>query len=139
MDRRNFIHLGIAGAGAGLLMPTVGLAKAEQKTMAGGVYFTQQNPGRWSKKVGGHLPSIEVDKGNAKVQIVTAHAMNGYKHYIVKHVLLDANYQFLQEKVFNPLEDKAALSVFSLGDYKGTVHALSMCNLHDVWISSAEV
>jgi superoxide reductase len=140
MQRRDFINLGIVGVSAGFLVPELAVAENVQK-MAGGVYFTKQNPGRWSKKVAGHLPNIEVDKsdGVVKLQVVKAHGLEGYNHYIVKHVLLDNNFNFINEKMFNPLKDKAPISNFQLEKYEGNIHVLSMCNKHDVWLNSISV
>lgn len=138
MERRNFIGLSIAGFGASLLSPSLTLAGSKKEKMAGGVFYTKQNPGRWSKKIAGHLPNITVKRSNTKVtvQIVTAHGMDNYQHYIVKHVLLDKNYNFLDEKMFDPIKDKLPISTFELENYKGKIYALSMCNKHDVWLSS---
>ena len=142
MERRNFIQLGLAGVGAGLVAPKLVLAGNGQKNMAGGVFYTKQNPGRWSAKVAGHLPNIEIEQsanGVHKIQVVTAHEMNAYKHYIVKHVLLDQNYNFLNEQLFDPMRDKTPTSNFTLENYKGTFYVLSMCNKHDVWLNSAKI
>jgi len=141
MERRNFITLTAAGIGASLVVPSAAVAGSDKKSMAGGVFYTKENPGRWSKKIAGHLPSIDVQKTNAgvTVQVVTAHGMDDFKHYIVKHVLLDQNYNFLAENMFDPIKDKAPMSTFELKGYKGTVYALSMCNKHDVWLSEAKV
>ncbi len=86
-------------------------------------------------------PSIEIEKtgGKVTVKIVTAHEMKGYEHYIVKHVLLDQNYKFIDEYLFNPTKDKSAISTFTLHDYSGPIYALSMCNKHDLWMNGAEV
>ena len=141
MERRNFIALSIAGVGASLISPAQALAKGKEKNMAGGVFYTKDNPGRWDKKIAGHLPNVEVErtKGKVTVQVVTAHAMDDYKHYIVKHVLLDADYNFLDENMFDPMKDKAPISTFELKNYKGKVYALSMCNKHDIWMSEASI
>ena len=79
------------------------------------------------------------DNGKISVQVTTAHGMESYQHYIVKHVLLDQDYNFLNERMFDPMKDKVAASTFMLENYKGTVYALSMCNKHDVWMSSFEI
>ena len=84
MDRRGFIRLSALGAAAGIIAPAGVLASSS--SMAGGVYYTKDAPGRWSKKVGGHLPTIEVS--GKKIQVTTSHEMKGYDHYIIKHVIL---------------------------------------------------
>ena len=60
--------------------------------------------------------------------------MSGYKHYIVKHVLLDKDFKFIAEKMFDPKKDKKPVSTFALGAYGGPLYALSVCNKHDTWI-----
>ncbi len=139
MDRRNFIRLAAIGAGTGMIAPK--LAQAKTSSMAGGLYYTKDAPGRWGKKIGGHLPSVEVLQGTkgTEIKVTTAHEMNAYGHYIVKHIVLDENYQFLGEHMFDPSKDKAPISTFSLGNYKGKVHVLSVCNKHDTWLNSAVV
>jgi len=141
MERRDFIALGVTGLGASIIAPVTAVAASDKQSMAGGVFYTKENPGRWSKKIAGHLPNIDVDKSNGKVsvQVVTAHGMDSYQHYIVKHVLLDEDFNFLAEKMFDPATDKAPLSSFELENYKGTLYALSMCNKHDVWLNSVKI
>ncbi len=139
MNRRNFIRLGFAGAAAGIIVPKLVLANLSG--MAGGLYYTKDAPGRWSKKVGGHLPNIEVSKGNDGVflHIVTSHEMKAHEHYIVKHVVLDKNFNFIAEKMFDPIKDKAPISDIAIGKYQGLVNVLSVCNKHDTWLNIAEV
>jgi len=146
MDRRKFIRTTIGGAAAGLIAPSFAKAGATNyaestSSMAGGVYFTKANPGRWAKKVGGHLPNIDVVKneGGAVVKIVTAHEMNPYAHYIVKHIVLDSGFNFIAEHMFDPTKDKAPISEISVGDYRGVISVLSVCNKHDTWLNTAEV
>ena len=139
MDRRNFMRLAAIGAGTGMIAPK--LVQAKSTPMAGGLYYTKESPGRWGKKVGGHLPTVEVSKGSkgTVIKVTTAHSMNAYGHYIVKHVVLDENYQFLDEHMFDPTKDKAPVSQFSLGNYRGKVYVLSVCNKHDTWLNSTTV
>jgi superoxide reductase len=141
MERRDFIRLGVVGAGVGILAPTIVLAENSKQIATGNIYYTKDAPGRWSEKVATHLPNIEIQKsgGNVAVKIVTAHEMKGYEHYIVKHVLLDQNYKFIDEHLFNTNNDKAPISMFTLRGYSGPIHALSMCNKHDLWLNSVEV
>ncbi|MCG8611586.1 MAG: hypothetical protein MI864_13730, partial [Pseudomonadales bacterium] len=117
------------------------LAGSGHKSMAGGVYYTKESPGRWSKKVDGHLPHFEIEKAgmDTMVRVLTGHEMKGYEHYIVKHVLLDADFGFLQENMFDPMKDKSPISDFKLTGYTGKLYALSMCNKHDVWLNSIEI
>ncbi len=139
MNRRNFMRLGLAGAGLMTLNATPLLAETKQAELigAGGLFYTKENAGRWAGKIATHLPTIEIEKSTVKV--TTAHEMNGFEHYIVKHILLDKNYQFLDEHFFNPTTDKVAISTFNLPNYSGTLHVLSLCNKHDLWLNSVEL
>ena len=142
MKRRDFMQLSAAGLATGLIVPALAGAEPEQPSLAtADIYYTKGSLGRWKGKEAGHLPSIEVSKadGKATVKVVTAHEMKGYEHYIVKHVLLDSNHQYLAEHLFNPMEEKAPISTFTLDNYSGVVYALSLCNKHDLWLSSAVV
>ena len=135
MDRRGFIRLSAIGAASGIIAPSSVLASTP--AMAGGVYYTKDAPGRWSKKVGGHLPNIEVSGKN--IQVTTGHEMNGYEHYIIKHLILNDKFEFISERMFDPMKDKAPISQFSLDEYSGRIHVLSVCNKHDTWLNTAEV
>ena len=137
MDRRNFIQLGFASIGSTIVAPRLVIASNGEQAMAGGVYYT----GRWSKKVSTHLPNVEVGKGQdgTIIRVETRHAIDGYDHYIVKHIALDRDFNFITEHMFDPLKDKAAISKLSLGNYSGPVHVLSVCNKHDTWINAMEV
>lgn len=142
MERRNFIKLTLAGMGASVAAPGLALAEAPKQLPAGAdIYYTKDAPGRWSAKVATHLPAIQIEKAANKVtlKIVTGHEMKGYEHYIVKHVLLDKEFKFLDEHMFDPTKDKEAISTFTLENYHGPVYALSMCNKHDLWLNSAEI
>jgi superoxide reductase len=141
MDRRHFIRCGFAAIGTTVVAPRIVLASAAESPMAGGVYYTEDAPGRWSKKVLSHLPNIEVEKQEqaARVRVLTRHTVEDYDHYIVKHIVLDQDFGFIAENMFNPLQDKEPLSEFNLGDYSGRIHVLSVCNRHDTWLNIAEV
>jgi len=141
MERRKFIRLSVAGMGASIIAPTIALADTSKQVGGADIYYTKDAPGRWSGKVATHLPTIEIEKtgGKVTVKIVTAHEMKGYEHYIVKHVLLDQNYKFIDEQLFDPTKDQAAISTFTLHDYSGPIYALSMCNKHDLWLNGADV
>ncbi len=142
VDRRNFIQLGFAGIGSTFVAPGLVLAyTSEQQSMAGGVYYTADAPGRWGKKVQLHFPNIELEKGQdgAKIHVQTRHTFDGYDHYIIKHTVLDKDFNFIAENMFNPLQDKEPVSEFSLGKYSGPVYVLSVCNKHDTWMNIAEI
>ncbi len=141
MERRNFIRWGLAGFAAGMVDPVMALANVQKKIDgASDIYYTKQDPGRWSAKIATHLPNIDIEKTGEKttVKVVTAHEMKGYEHYIVKHVLLDSNHKFLDEHLFDPLKDKAAISTFTLQGYTGKLYVLSMCNKHDLWMNEGD-
>jgi superoxide reductase len=140
MDRRNFFKFASAGTVATVLTPSLAQA-AEAAGMAGGVYYTKESPGRWGQKVATHSPLVEVTKDAQGVvlNVATSHEMKGYEHYIVKHVVLDSQYRFIAEHMFDPMKESAPLSTFKLGAYQGTAHVLSMCNKHDVWLVSVSV
>ena len=135
MDRRHFIRMSALGASAGLIVPATALAGTA--SMAGGVYYTKDAPGRWSAKAGPHLPVVEVS--GKSIQVTTPHEMKGYEHYIVKHMVLNDKYEFITEKMFNPDTDQTAVSQFTLDNYSGQIYVLSVCNKHDTWMSSATV
>jgi len=142
MDRRSFIRLAVAGSAAGIIAPEIVLAgskKISSNPMSGGIFYTKDSPGRWAKKAGPHSPIIQTSsgKGGLVVDVVTSHPMKGYKHYIVKHMLLDKNFNFIDEKVFDPMKD-SPVSQFTLKSHSGPIYALSVCNLHDSWLSVAE-
>jgi len=137
MDRRHFIRVGLLSAGGSLVTSRFALAGVPKSPMAGGVYYAAEAPGRWEKKVEGHLPQIEAESSTegVVVRVVTNHKMSGYKHYIIKHVLLDKNYRFLDEHLFDPNTDEKPESTFNLPEYTGALYALSVCNLHDTWMN----
>lgn len=135
MDRRSFIRLTVAGAATGIIAPQSVLAASP--SMAGGLYYTKDAPGRWSKKVGGHLPHAEF--ANGTLQVTTGHGMHGYEHYIVKHMLLDQNFNFITEQMFDPMKDKAPISSFAVAQNSGRIHVLSVCNKHDTWMNVIDV
>ena len=141
MNKRGFIRLSALGVAAGVVAPTAVLASTEITTGAGGLFYTKDAPGIWSKKVGGHLPNIAVSKeaSGTKIEVVTSHEMKEFEHYIVKHTVLNDKFEFLTEKMFDPTKDKAPISQFDLGDYSGRIHVLSMCNVHDVWLNIADI
>lgn len=145
MDRRIFIKSSVLGSLTGVaangLISTASAAEAGMDRFAGSVYYTKDKPGRWSAKVGGHLPSIAVKGEGAerKAVLLTAHEMKAYEHYIVKHILMDKDMKILGEKLFDPTKDKAASSEFYIGDYSGVLYAISMCNKHDTWLNSVSV
>jgi len=141
MDRRSFIRISMAGAATGIIAPKIVLASALSKKissneMAGGLYYTKDSPGRWKKKAGSHSPIIE--RTDTGVKVVTGHPMKPNDHWIIKHILLDENFKFINQTLFNPMKDKAAISNFNLSGQSGVLFALSVCNKHDTWLSVLE-
>jgi len=143
MDRRNFITRGGLGIAAAIAASGCTLGgSASNSSMAGGVFYTKENPGRWSaqKKIDGHLPVVELNKSTKELIVTTNHGMKSFDHYIVKHMLLDSNFKFLTEKVFKvgthtkPIS-KYLLTKDALKGYSGAIYALSVCNLHDTWMT----
>ncbi len=134
MNRRSFLWLATSLTAVGFISTKEGRA---QPQMAGGLYYTHDFSGRWKGKEAGHVPKIEIlkNKGKAQIQVMTAHEMKGCEHYIVKHIVLDKNYRFLDEHLFNPEKDQVPVSRFALGNYTGQVYVLSVCNKHDTWLN----
>ncbi len=141
MNRRNFVGWLSAGTAAAVIAPKIATAAGDCRAMAGGVFHTKENPGRWAKKIGGHLPQLEIARhaGGVRLKVLTAHEMRGFEHYIVKHVVLNRDYRFLAEKMFQPQKDEVPLSEFELGNYQGRVHVLSVCNKHDTWLNQIDI
>jgi superoxide reductase len=146
MNRRRLIQLGMLGGTASLLAPQGVLGREAgqplNSPMAGGLFYTREAPGRWSKKVASHIPNLEMQPasdGKIDIQVVTRHDFDGYKHYIIKHVLLDKDFRFMMENTFDPMTAKYPESVFTLDAYSGPLYALSVCNKHDTWIDVLEV
>ncbi len=140
MNRRNFLSIAAAGSAFSVFLPKALLADEKKdllkSKLAGGVFYTAESPGRWGKKVNSHLPKIVKAMDANTIRVITAHPVEKYNHYIVKHVVLDKDFNFITEKMFNPLVDKAPQSEFDLGKYKGVLYVMSVCNKHDTWINS---
>jgi superoxide reductase len=138
MGRRNFIKLtttaGLTSL-TGLYLPKVVLAKSDiiNSPLAGKVFYTENNPGRWNNKVKGHLPTFV--KTNKNLEITTGHEMNGYEHYIIKHMLFDEKFNLFNEVMFNPNND-APISNHDISKLNNKIYALSLCNKHDAWLNS---
>ena len=136
MDRRDFMKAGMVSTAAGLVVPQAVMAESQDllaSPLAGGVFYTKDKPGRWAAKAPGHVPVVK--SSGSLVMVTTPHEMNGYTHYIVKHLLLDAKMNVLGEHEFDPKNDTAPVSEFKVDGYKGPAYALSMCNKHDLWVT----
>ncbi len=133
-ERRDFLKGSLAAASI-LALGSVSSAGATTAPFTNIVY-TADNPGKWAKKVGSHLPSITVE--GDKVTVFTKHGM-AEKHYIVRHTLVLEDGTVAGAKVFSPA-DKEARSTFDLpAGYKGKIFATSFCNLHDFWLNETSV
>ncbi|AGF80048.1 Desulfoferrodoxin [Desulfocapsa sulfexigens DSM 10523] len=133
-DRRNFLKGGIIAASA-LVVGSVNFASAASAPYTNIVY-TAENPGKWDKKVGSHLPSITVE--GSKVTLFTKHGMAA-KHYIVRHTLVLEDGTVVGGKVFSGTDPEAKSSFELPAGYKGKIFATSFCNLHDFWVNEATV
>ena len=136
-DRRSFIKgaLSIAAV-ASTASVTRSMALSAPPVPTAGIIYTKENPGKWAKKVGGHLPSITID--GSKVTITTDHGMS-VKHFIVRHTLVDANGTTIGAMTFTPKDEKP-VSTYTLPEgYKGKLYATSFCNKHDFWLAEAEI
>jgi superoxide reductase len=133
-NRRDFLK-GSLVAGSALLLTGVTSANATSASFTNIVY-TSDNPGKWGKKVGSHLPSITVD--GSKVTVFTKHGM-AEKHYIVRHTLVLEDGTVVGAKVFGPTDKEAKSSYELPAGYKGKFFATSFCNLHDFWVNEATV
>jgi len=136
----------IAGGSAALLISTVQPAfsmesnmKEAVRALAGKIFFSQDRPGRWKGKENGHVPLIKIDKDNTNILVraATNHPMQP-NHNVIKHVLMDADLNFIQEQVFDQQFDMPR-SRFELNGYKGRLYIGSLCNLHDNWINWVDV
>ncbi len=139
-NRRAFLKSSLAVA-AGMAIGQVAPVSADSVSFPRGIVYTKQNPGKWSKKVGGHLPKVKVE-GN-KVTVTTTHGMTD-EHYIVRHTIVSGTGDVLGEKTFSP-SDAEARSVFELSGAHSmyvwdtaTLYATSFCNKHDLWVAEFE-
>jgi superoxide reductase len=142
--RRQALALTGGGAASAMLasMPALAATPDAQealRVLAGKMFYSLDRPGRWKGKEAGHAPLIKVDKDGKDVLIraATQHPMAA-DHFIVKHILLDHHLNFLGEQLFDQVFDMPR-SRFQLNGYTGDVYVVSMCNIHDNWISVAEV
>lgn len=142
MDKRDFIRVSVAGVAGALFVPRVlmaGMVEPALKTkLAGGVYHTDVAFGRWNKKIS-ELHLAETSKHGHDLHVISHHPMPGYQHYIVKHELLDANFNFITEHRYDPTKVKTPETTFNIKGHKGLIYVMTMCNVHDVWINATEV
>jgi len=143
MNRRSIVQMvavgSLYGATTWILPQGASAGPAAEKIaknrLAGGVFYTKEAPGRWSKKAGSHAPSISHTESG--IEIFTDHPMKSGEHWIVKHVLLDHRFRFIAETVFDAERDTKARSTYNHRT-TGTLYALSVCNKHDTWMTPLE-
>ena len=104
--------------------------------LAGSLYYTSEKPGRWKKLSSSHNPLIL--KKNDTLEITTNHEMRGFEHYIIKHVVFDKEFNIISEKKFDPSKS-IAKSIHNIRGYSERIYVLSVCNLHDSWLSSITI
>ncbi len=132
-NRRNFLKTSLVVAtGVAVAKSVPAFAK---QGFASGIVYTKENPGKWAKKVGSHLPVVTLNGG--KVTVETMHGMSD-KHYIVRHTIVSADGEVLGENTFSPT-DKKAISVFEVKGNHSQLYATSFCNKHDFWLAEFSV
>ena len=136
-SRRSFLKgaLSVAAVATVTTSTSSNVFASENASMAGIVY-TKENPGKWAKKVGSHLPSITIKGQNVTVN--TNHGMST-KHFIVRHTLVSKDGETLGEKTFTPDSEEATSSYTLPEGYKGKLYATSFCNKHDFWLAETKV
>lgn len=137
-SRRSFLKGAISSAAvatAATVATTTSNVFASGHASMAGIVYTKENPGKWAKKVGGHLPEIAIE--GQKVTITTDHGMSA-KHFIVRHTLVSKDGEVIGEKTFTPDDD--AESSYTLPEgYTGKLYATSFCNKHDFWLAETKV
>lgn len=141
MRRRTLLKMGLFGTTAAVFAPRVALSSQNpanpfSSPLAGSIFHTVDSPGRWAGKEGLHVPAIE--RSGSTIEVVTSHEMDGFNHYIVKHTVLDENFGFVGETMFDP-ETDSPVSRHDIRDLRNVVYALSMCNKHDMWLNAFDL
>jgi superoxide reductase len=146
MDKRSFLRLTLAGSSLSIFAPKAVYAAVMESPLksklAGGMFFTEDALGRWNKGTATHhIAQIEKQTTGGKTQlhVASAHPMDGLDHFIVKHQLLDRDLKFMQEHLYKPTMDKKPEHVFDVGNHHGVVYAITVCNVHDLWVNMIEV
>lgn len=135
-SRRSFLKGALSTAAVAATASSTSVLASKPTPAMAGIIYTKENPGKWAKKVGSHLPTIQIE--GSQVTIETNHGMST-KHFIVRHTLVSNDGTILGEKTFTP-DDEMAKSSFTLPDgYKGKLYATSFCNKHDLWLAETKV
>jgi superoxide reductase len=131
-DRRDFLKTTAAAASL-IAISSFPQPAAAADMKFKNIIYTQEDPGRWEGKQGGHVPQVKVT--GSKVAVVTKHPMSN-EHFIVRHTLVLANGAYVGSKAFTPADKPE--SEYSLpAGYKGKFYVTSFCNLHDFWLAEA--
>ena len=142
MNRRLLLQLAPLLALPGFGGARAGATVAVSGPLAGSLYFTRDQPGIWASEAARHLPRIETAAAPGEtisVTITTPHPMEGCKHYILRHKLLDGRFRLLSQKTFDPERDQPVSRHALAAGYLGPVYAVSICNLHDAWIEGVVI
>jgi len=138
-NRRNFLKSSVLLA-SGIAVSAPLLAKvnvkADKTPQFSGVIFTEKDQGKWEGKADSHVPKVSI-KGS-QVTLLTEHPMS-YKHYIVKHTLVDHKGNMLGSKTFYPTDEKAISNHELPEGFHGKLYATSFCNKHDFWLKEFSV
>lgn len=137
MHRRLFLKgLGLIGVASSIAAPKIALADGMldpmNSNLTGSLFYTMEAPGRWAGKEAGHVPMIE--RSGNMIEVTTGHEMDGYTHYIIKHILLDENLEFVAETMFDPQTD-APISTYDISGMDTALYMVSLCNKHDAWLN----
>ncbi|BCL61477.1 hypothetical protein DGMP_21700 [Desulfomarina profundi] len=133
-NRRTFLKTSAVAVSLIALGQAVPLKASENNYS--GIIYTGNNPGKWGKKVGSHLPVISNNQG--KITIKTNHPMSE-QHYIVRHTLVLADGSVIGSRTFHPDTPEAVSEHTLPTGYSGKIYATSFCNLHDFWVNETTV
>jgi len=119
------------------------LSYAEENTnyilngpLAGSFYYTKHKSGNKENLVQSHSPLLEINENTLSVS--TPHEMKGYDHYIIKHIVLDNQFNIISEKVFDPSKE-IPFSKHNIIGYEDKLYVLSVCNNHDTWVDIIKI
>lgn len=99
------------------------------------IVYTAENPGKWDGKQGSHAPQVTIT--GSTVTAATKHPMSS-AHYIVRHTLVLEDGTYVGAKTFTPTDTPESSYELPAG-YKGKIYVTSFCNLHDFWLTEAQV
>lgn len=133
-NRRDFLKT-TAAVTSVLAVNAVSQVFAAEMTPYSNIIYTAANPGKWDGKQGSHAPQVTI--ANGKVMAATKHPMSS-SHFIVRHTLILADGTFVGGKTFTPTDTPESSYDLPAG-YKGKIYVTSFCNLHDFWLTEAQV